>query len=123
MRFLFAPIAVVAMLALSSCAAHPTAEPATVATASILQSSDPPPGSTVARPVNALVLRFNPAARLDEVMVTGPDGVMPMMITAAGEQARYSVPLPGLGTGSYTVAWRATAGARAHSGSFAFTVK
>lgn len=121
MRYLLASMVAVATLTLASCVAQPAATPA--ATASILQSSDPSAGSSVAAPVNVLMLHFNPPARLDEVLVTGPDGVMPMMITAAGEQAHYSIPLPGLGPGSYTVAWRATANARAESGSFAFTVK
>lgn len=123
MRLLLVPLVAVAAIALPACAAQPTAPPAPIAAASLLQSSDPLPGSTVRAPVNALLLHFSPPARLDEVLVTGPDGVMPMMITAAGEQAHYSIPLPGLGAGSYTVGWRATANGREQSGSFTFTVK
>lgn len=107
--------------ALASCAAQPAAAP--VAAASILQASGPAPGATVAAPLNALTLHFSPPARLDELLVEGPDGTMPMMITAAGEQARYSIPLPGLGPGAYTVSWRATAAGREHKGSFAFTIR
>lgn len=125
MRRLLASIAAIASLALASCAARPAAAPAPApaAAASILQASDPAPGATVAAPLNALTLHFSPPARLDELLVQGPDGSMPMMVTAAGEQARYSVPLPGLGSGAYTVSWRATAARREHKGSFAFTVK
>lgn len=90
---------------------------------SILAGSDPAPGSTVAAPVNELVLRFNPTARLDEVTVSGPGGLMPMMVTAVGDAPNYSLPLSGLGPGSYTVNWRATAAGKQNRGSFSFTVK
>lgn len=90
---------------------------------SILVSSQPAAGSTVSGPVNELILHFNPPARLDEVTVTGPDGTMPMMITAVGETSRYSLPLSGLGAGAHTVNWRATAQAREYRGSFSFTVR
>ena len=90
---------------------------------SILVSSTPAPGSTVAAPVNELKLRFEPPARLDEVTVQGPDGLMPMMVHAVGEVADYSLPVPGLRAGSYTVNWKATQGGETHQGSFAFTAK
>jgi methionine-rich copper-binding protein CopC len=115
-----------AVCALAACAAPPapvTAAPATSASASILASSEPASGSTVAAPVNALKLHFNPPARLGEVTVNGPNGLMPMMVTAIGEVADYSVPLPGLGAGNYTVSWKATAGGREYRGAFAFTVR
>lgn len=89
----------------------------------ILAGSTPAAGSTVGGPVNRLVLRFLPPARLDEVLVTGPDGAMPMMITAVGETDRYELPLAGLGPGSYTIAWRASVEGRQHRGSFSFTVR
>ena len=47
---------------------------------------------------------------------------MPMMITAVGEVTDYSVPLPGLGAGAYTVTWRATAQGKTYDGSFQFRV-
>lgn len=90
---------------------------------SILASSAPAPGSTVAGPVDELELHFAPPARLDEVTVSGPDGVMPTMIHAIGEVADYSIPLPGLGPGAYTVNWRATAKGANYRGSFAFIVR
>lgn len=74
-------------------------------------------------PVNDLQLHFNPPARLDEVTVNGPDGLMPVMVTAIGEVADYSVPLGGLGAGQYTVSWKARIGIRDYRGSFTFTVK
>lgn len=46
-----------------------------------------------------------------------------MMVHSVGEVADYSIPLPGLGPGSYTVNWRATAQAKAYQGSVPFTVK
>ena len=48
---------------------------------------------------------------------------MPMMVTAAGETGRYSLPLSELGPGTYEVNWRATSGGTVHQGSFSFTVK
>lgn len=90
---------------------------------SILASSSPAAGSSVRPPVNSLKLRFNPPARLVEVTVSGPDGLMPIMISPVGEVADYSIPVSGLGPGSYTVNWKATAKGRAYQGSFAFAVR
>lgn len=101
----------------------PAPSPSTAAENSILASSNPAAGSTVAAPVNELVLHFDPPARLGEVTITGSDGVMPMMITSVGEVPHYSVPLSGLGPGDYTVRWSATSGGQAHEGSFSFTVQ
>lgn len=109
---------------LGSCSAQaPFAGPAPASPQSILAASMPAAGAKVRGPVNELVLNFAPPARLDEVTVTGPDGTMPMMITAVGETAHYSIPLSGLGAGAYTVAWRATAAGQQHQGSFNFTVE
>ena len=101
------------------------AVPAAVAATAVplLAGSTPANGSVVNGPVEALELRFSPAARLLEVVVTGPDGQIPMMVTAAGEQARYSLPLPSLQSGNYSVDWRATAAGRQDQGTFGFTVK
>ena len=91
---------------------------------SILQSSTPGDGSIVRGPVNALVLRFSPPARLGEVTLTGSDGqTMPMMVTAIGEVPAYTIPVSGLGPGVYTVQWRASVAGTAHSGNFRFTVR
>ena len=112
-----------AMALLSGCAAAPSATPAAV-TRSILQSSTPAHGSTVAGPVTELKLRFSPPARLDELTVTGSDGMtMPMMVTAAGELSSYSIPVSDLETGAYTVQWRATVGGTSHEGTIRFTVR
>lgn len=90
---------------------------------SILVASTPAPASEVNGPVNELKLRFDPPARLDRVTLTGPDGMMPMMVTAVGEVPDYSVPLPGLGAGTYALTWRATAQGKTYNGSFQFSVK
>jgi methionine-rich copper-binding protein CopC len=110
---------------LCACAAQPAADRAPVQqpAPSILVSSSPAAGSTVSSPVDELVLRFSGPARLVEVTVNGPEGLMPMMVTAAGETDRYSLPLSGLGPGSYAVNWKATSHGTAHRGSFSFTVK
>ncbi|HEU4704437.1 MAG TPA: copper resistance CopC family protein [Sphingomicrobium sp.] len=121
-----APIAAIAAMAaigaLGGCAAAPPAAPA--AARSILQGSVPADGSTVSGPVDSLQLQFSPPARLHELVVTGSDGLaMPVMVTAVGEVPAYSIPLPGLGPGAYTVEWRATAAGTEHRGSLRFTVR
>jgi methionine-rich copper-binding protein CopC len=114
---------------LSACSPQPEAAaganstPGAGTASSILAWSRPASGATVSAPVNELVLHFSPPARLGEVTVTGPEGAMPMMVTAVGEVEHYSLPLSGLGTGSFTVAWRATAQGRGYQGSFAFAVR
>ena len=112
-----------AMSLLNGCAAAPPAERVAV-TQSILQSSTPANGSTVAGPVTEIKLRFWPPARLDEMTVTGSDGMtMPMMVTAAGEVSSYSIPVSDLETGAYTVQWRASAARTSHTGTIRFTVR
>jgi methionine-rich copper-binding protein CopC len=107
----------------SGCAAQPPAsQPAEQASRSILISSSPAAGSTVSEP-DELILRFDPAARLDEVTVSGPSGTIPMMVHAIGEVTDYSLPLSGLQPGSYTVNWRAIAQGREHRGTYQFTVR
>jgi methionine-rich copper-binding protein CopC len=90
---------------------------------SILVSSDPAAGSTGRAPFKALRLHFNPPARLDELSVSGPDGVMPTMVHAVGEVSDYSIPLSDLGPGAYTVSWRASSQGREYRGSFGFTLR
>ncbi|MFL6721200.1 MAG: copper resistance CopC family protein [Sphingomonas sp.] len=97
--------------------------PAQQAAASVLVRSSPRAGSTVAAPIDNLRLHFNPPARLDEVTISGPEGVMPTMIHAAGELRDYVVPLSGLGPGVYSVAWRAMSAGREQRGRFVFSVK
>lgn len=102
-------------------ASEPVASPA--AAKPILAWSRPAAGSTVSGAVDELVFHFSPPARLREVTVTGPDGVMPMMVTAVGEVEHYSLPLAGLGPGRYAVDWEATAGGVDYNGSFGFQVR
>ena len=90
---------------------------------SLLVSSRPAAGSTVSAPVNELVLYFSLPVRLAEITVTGPDGAMPMMVTAVGETQYYSLPLSGLEAGAYIVAWRASKRGVDHRGDFAFKVQ
>ncbi len=119
--------ALIGAVALIGCTPTTAVEPAGTAEAgdreSILASSTPAAGSTVSGPVNELMLHFSPPARLAEVTVTGPEGAMPMMVTAVGEVEHYSLPLSGLGAGSYTVDWRAIAAGTQHEGRFGFTVR
>lgn len=105
-----------------SSAAAPAA-PIAATGAPLLIGSTPAHGAVVQAPLDNLGLHFAPPARLLEVTVSGPDGLMPMMVTATGENAHYSLPLPGLGPGRYTVDWRASAGAREDKGTIAFTVR
>lgn len=118
-----------AFAALAGCAGAPAPERNDAAqegpqtAGSILASSSPAAGSTVPAPVDELVLHFSPPARLLEVTANGPDSTMPIMVTAAGEQRRYSIPLSGLGPGSYTVSWRASAAGTEHRGTIPFTVR
>jgi methionine-rich copper-binding protein CopC len=90
---------------------------------SILAWSKPASGSTVTAPVNELIFHFSPPARLGEVTVTGAQGAMPMMVTAVGEGEHYSLPLPGLDAGRYTVNWKASARGVDYKGSFGFEVR
>ena len=126
-RTLFTFVICATAAVLAACAAEaPAPAPAPSASgepSSILLSSSPAAGAVVQGPVNTLALHFNPPARLDEVTVQGPDGLMPMMVHAVGEVRDYSVPLPGLGAGAYTVNWKASAAGQAYQGSFAFTVR
>lgn len=110
---------------LPSCAQQTQSTQAENASAarSVLAGSVPTAGSSVKGPLNSLALRFNPPARLTELTVTGPDGTMPMMITAVGEVKDYSLPLPGLGAGNHTVTWKAIAAGQSYQGSFEFTVR
>jgi methionine-rich copper-binding protein CopC len=124
-----ASAALAAFVLLAACAPQATQQAAAAgpagtaaAASSILAWSTPAAGSTVTDPVNELVMHFSPPARLDEVTVTGPEGAMPMMVTAVGEVEHYSLPLSGVAPGSYTVEWRATARGVEHRGSFGFEV-
>ncbi len=91
--------------------------------AGILAWSKPAAESISNAPVSELILHFTAPVRLLEVTVTGPDGTMPMMVSAVGEVEHYSLPLSDLGPGRYVVEWRGSAGTVQHSGSFRFEVK
>ena len=112
------------MLLASAACAHEGASKATDAgnAGANMAWSKPTAGSTVNVPAEELVLHFSPPARLGEVTVTGPDGAMPMMVTAVGEVDHYSLPLWADAPGACTVAWRASVQGREHQRSFDFTV-
>lgn len=106
----------------SAASRRQSASPAAIATP-LLVSSLPSNGEVVRAPLNRLEMHFSPPARLMEVTLSGPGGLMPMMVTPVGESAHYSLPVAGLGPGAYTVDWRAMAGSREDKGTFAFTVR
>ena len=117
-------LAVLAPATLLLACARTTSTAPAPAEQTVLKSSTPASGATVRGAVDQLELRFSPPVRLVEVTVTGADGMQtPMMVTAVGEVPAYSLPLPGLEAGSYTVGWRGTAAGLAHQGSFRFTVR
>lgn len=89
----------------------------------VLVRATPAEGAVVRAP-QSLSLTFRQPVRLVELIVAGPDGEMPMMITAAGEQTSYSIPLPELPPGRHEVTWRALApGGIPHEGRLSFTVR
>ena len=114
------------LAAVAACAPVPQngSEAATEATGgAMLVGSVPGDGATVRAP-QSLSLTFRAPVRLVEVTVTGPTGEMPMMVTAAGEQASYAIPLPDLEPGRHEVTWRALAqGGVSHEGRLSFTVR
>lgn len=112
---------------LAACAAGQTggtSDAPKSATQTLLASSRPADGTTVAAPVNELELDFARPARLGEVTVSGSDGSkMPMMVDAVGEVTHYSLPLDGLGAGRYTVDWKASAAGIDYRGNIHFEIK
>lgn len=103
---------------------EPSSAPVPVAAdQQLLARSNPAAGATVSAPVDELELWFDPPARLGEVVVSGPEGTMPMMVTAVGEVGYYSLPLSGLSAGQYTVRWKASRGGKDYQGSFSFSVR
>ena len=129
LQHFFLPAFITCALLTGACSAEGAArpesagsEPAATANASVLSSSEPANGAKLRSAPDRLVLNFTKPVRLAEVTVTGSDGsMMPMMVSSAGANRRYELPLDGLEDGSYTVRWRAIdeAGA-AHEGSIAF---
>jgi methionine-rich copper-binding protein CopC len=113
-----------ALLAACAPVAQNSSEEATEAKGgAMLVRSVPAEGATVRAP-QSLSLTFFEPVRLAEVTITGPSGEMPMMVTAAGEQRSYSIPLPELEPGRHEVRWRALAqGGVSHEGRLNFTVR
>ncbi|MES2147240.1 MAG: copper resistance CopC family protein [Pseudomonadota bacterium] len=116
------------VLTIGACSARTAPDPtsAPVVTAAPLDlsvTSTPAAGSVVTGPVNVIALDFSAPVALGEVLVTGPDGKMPMMLSSAGQQRHFEIPLPGLTAGAYRVDWRASRNGIEQAGTFAFTVK
>jgi methionine-rich copper-binding protein CopC len=111
------------ILAAACAAPQPAPPPAPAASSSILASSSPADGAVVAAP-RQLRLVFREPVRLAEVVVAGPDGEMPMMLSPAGAQTTYVLPLDGLSPGVHDVRWRAvTGGGTTRQGTLRFTVR
>jgi methionine-rich copper-binding protein CopC len=103
--------------------ADPSAPAAAAEAGARLLRSTPADGARLSQSPDALVLSYSRRVRLIEVIVQGSDGSeMPMMVTSAGEAETYSLPLSGLGAGSWTVRWRATSGGEPLSGTIKFTI-
>lgn len=121
------PLLLFPLVLLAACTAgksEGTSDVPKSAAQTLLASSRPADGSTVAAPVDELELDFARSARLAEVTVTGSDGSkMPMMVNAVGEVTHYSLPLDGLGAGRYTVDWRASSAGIDYRGNIHFEVK
>jgi len=119
-------IAVPVLAALSACTpvdADRATDTTEASREALLARSIPAAGATVRAP-QTLSLSFREPVRLVEVTITGPSGEMPMMVTAAGEQRSYTVPLPDLESGPHEVRWRALdRGGMAHEGRLSFTVR
>jgi methionine-rich copper-binding protein CopC len=86
-------------------------------------SSTPSDGAAVSRDLEHLELRYSQPVRLTEVVLLGPSGTMPMMVTAAGEQTSYAIPLSGLEPGAHQLKWSATHGDEALNGIVRFRVR
>lgn len=94
------------------------------ASGSLLENSIPSDGARLTTSPENLVLNFRSPVRLQEVAVLGSDGqTVPMMIRAAGSVRSFSIPMPDLEPGSYTVRWRATGDTgTSHEGSLGFVI-
>lgn len=118
----------VVILSLSACVSTPASQrqngtPAD--TRALLVESDPASGAVLAQPPQAVMLLFSQPVRLVEVLVTGPDGLgSPIMITSAGLQTRYVIPVSDIETGTYRVSWRSIDVTRqARQGALSFMVR
>ena len=99
-----------------------SAETTEAKSSAMLVDSVPAEGASVRAP-QSLSLTFREPVRLVELIVAGPAGEMPMMVTAAGEQTSYSIPLPELEAGHHEVRWRALSGGGPHEGRLSFTIR
>jgi copper resistance protein C len=102
-----------AALAAGPCAAHAR-----------LANSSPADKSQLAQAPKTLTLNFTEAAQLAILKLVRDGKEIPIPIDkSAKASASYSLPLPGLAPGEYTVQWTAIAGdGHVSKGSFAFSI-
>ena len=90
-----------------------------------LQSSSPADGAHLSEAPKTLTLKFDEAAQLAVVkLASGSKEIaVPVDKTAEASQS-FTLPLPGLAPGNYTVQWTAVAAKDGHvtKGSFAFSI-
>lgn len=116
------------LLCLASCVspASPLAQnDSAVGADALLTRSVPAHGAVVSKALPNVMLLFSEPVRLTEFLITGTDGLSsPGMVTSAGLQTRYLVPVSVLETDTYTVSWRALkADNRVMEGTLTFTVR
>jgi hypothetical protein len=92
-----------------------------VALESILLASDPTDGSRVP-PLQVIRIWLVPEATLDEVTVTGPRGMEPIIIKTANKSGYYAFTYSALDAADYRINWRATSGGLQHNGTIRFRV-
>jgi methionine-rich copper-binding protein CopC len=90
-----------------------------------LQGSSPADGAHLSEAPKTLTLNFDEAAQLAVVKLvnSGKEIAVPVDKTAKASQS-FTLPLPGLAPGNYTVQWTAVAAGDGHvtKGSFAFSI-
>lgn len=91
-----------------------------------LLSSSPADKAQLAQAPTSLTLTFSETARLAMVKLTSAGREIPVPLDKSAKPAEsFSLTLPALASGSYTVQWSAVASDDGHvtKGSFSFTVK
>jgi copper resistance protein C len=90
-----------------------------------LQSSSPAANAQLTEAPTTLTLKFSEAAQLAVLKLVSDGKEIPLPVDkAAAPTQTFSLPLPGLAPGKYTVQWTAVAADDGHitKGAFAFTI-
>ena len=90
-----------------------------------LQSSSPAANAVLSEAPKTLTLKFNEAAQLAVLKLVGDGKEIPLAVDkSAAANESFSLPLPGLAPGRYTVQWTAVAADDGHvtKGTFAFSI-